>query len=356
MIEKLTFEQEALIPAIVEKWTKILLTTEPIAHQKAEAAVKAAYTAIGQQEPAIRFFSSHNAARLAVFDRQPPHEIAQQLGAPLLLMPLFSELSGQIGKQLQPKLSQQLSSQIRSQLQQLANQPLIRLWEEQLNQQCLPQILPQMVDELGFAHYNLWLPTSEIYGVVWMDFCFSVLNCQHDPKQWDAFRLFISECGTIFPFEKTCIICDRPIKLLFDNEYRLHAEGEPAIEFADGYSLYLYRGVSLPEKYQIHPHQWQARWLLEEHNAELRRVLIQGIGYSRICQELHATELDAWQEYTLLKIDTEVDIEPIYLLKMTCPSTGFIHATRVPPNTSSARQAIRWVNWGVDPEEFVMQT
>ncbi|MEH1970355.1 MAG: hypothetical protein V7K91_28410 [Nostoc sp.] len=71
---------------------------------------------------------------------------------------------------------------------------------------------------------------------------------------------------------------------------------------------------------------------------------------------MQAIELDSWAEYTLLKIDADVDEESIYLLKMTCPSTGFIHALRVPPNTNSAREAIRWVNWEIDPEEFSVQT
>ncbi|MEH1837484.1 MAG: hypothetical protein V7L20_01675 [Nostoc sp.] len=41
---------------------------------------------------------------------------------------------------------------------------------------------------------------------------------------------------------------------------------------------------------------------------------------------------------------------------MTCPSTSFIHVLRVPPNMNSAREAIRWVNWGIELEEFAMQT
>lgn len=49
-----------------------------------------------------------------------------------------------------------------------------------------------------------------------------------------------------------------------------------------------------------------------------------------------------------------VDIEQIYLLKMICPSTGFIHVLRVPPNIHSARKAIRRVNWD-DPAEFSVQ-
>jgi hypothetical protein len=55
-------------------------------------------------------------------------------------------------------------------------------------------------------------------------------------------------------------------------------------------------------------------------------------------------------------MDAEVDVEPIHLLKMTCPSTNHIHVLRVPPNLTSAREAIRWVNWDVDPEAFVVET
>ncbi len=115
-------------------------------------------------------------------------------------------------------------------------------------------------------------------------------------------------------------------------------------------------GVELPKKYFLPQHEWLSQWVLEEENAEVRRLLIQVIGYERICQELEATQIDDWREYTLLKIDVNVDDEPIYLLKMTCPSTGHIHVLRVPPEINSAREAIRWVNWGIDPEEFAVQT
>ena len=86
---------------------------------------------------------------------------------------------------------------------------------------------------------------------------------------------------------------------------------------------------------------------------------------------MQATELDSWQEYTLIRVDADIDgvnysdleeiddplqKEPIHSLKMTCPSTRFIHVLRVPPNIKSAREAITWANWGTDPEEFSAQT
>jgi len=113
----------------------------------------------------------------------------------------------------------------------------------------------------------------------------------------------------------------------------------------------------LPAKYsKIRPDKWRSQWILKERNVELRRVLIQGIGYDRIARELSSKTLDSWKEYTLLIIADNIDVEPIILLKMTCPSTGHIHALRVPPDMRSAREAIRWVNGGIDPEEFSVAT
>lgn len=71
--------------------------------------------------------------------------------------------------------------------------------------------------------------------------------------------------------------------------------------------------------------------------------------------------LDRWKEYELIKIEEDInpndfDIEPILLLKMVCPSTNKTYVLRVPPEMTSARVAIRWVNWGIDPEEFSIQT
>ncbi|MGL5060471.1 MAG: DUF6745 domain-containing protein, partial [Microcoleus sp.] len=99
-------------------------------------------------------------------------------------------------------------------------------------------------------------------------------------------QLLFAHCWWIYPFQNTCIACDRPRILSLDSQYRLHAEGGPAIQFADGYSIYSYHGVTLPEQYgKIHPNEWESQWILSESNAELKRVLIQGIGCDRVTNE-----------------------------------------------------------------------
>ncbi|BDA70542.1 hypothetical protein RIVM261_073960 [Rivularia sp. IAM M-261] len=84
----------------------------------------------------------------------------------------------------------------------------------------------------------------------------------------------VTECGLIFPFERTCFICGRPIKLSLDNQNRLHAEGEAAVEFADGNKLYFFENVPLPEKYGVvHPQEWSEEWLEEEPSDAVRELL-----------------------------------------------------------------------------------
>ncbi|NEP46468.1 MAG: hypothetical protein F6K35_47640, partial [Okeania sp. SIO2H7] len=145
-----------------------------------------------------------------------------------------------------------------------------------------------------------------------------------------------------------------------DSEGRLHAEGKPAIVYDDGSREYYYHGVELLDpRYWVHPRKWRASWLLTEFDPEHFNVLIEEIGYARACLEFATREFDSWREYTLLEFIDLIDPNDdnfIRVLKMTCPSTGSVHATRVPPLMISAREAIRWVNWGTAPEEFVVET
>ncbi len=355
MIEKLTAEQEALIPVYREKWRKIGLSTEAINRQKAEESVKALYANFTNKEPKLLFFDSPYAALKIIltkfkkqvkkqqkidYEQHPWNKLVSEIQEQLWLQLVKNDKGEPLGylkRQLESKLEPQLWYEL-----------LDKLWIE---------LKKQMNKKIKWQFPICILPQLAACGWSLFDFCIAVLNCDCSQVKWSVLQSIVENCGWIFPFEEMCFVCDRPRILSFDSQNLLHAEGSPAIQFADGFSVYCYHGVLLPEQYgKVHPNEWRSQWLLEEQNAELKRVLIQRIGYDRICRELQAIELDNWQEYTLLKINADVDEEPMYLLKMTCPSTGHIHALRVPPDMESAREAIRWVNWGLDPEEFSVQT
>jgi len=375
-VKKLTPEQAALIPVYREKWRARSLSTGPINRSQAAETIKSAYSAIGLKAPEIIFVDRAYEAADLILSRvdNPSSELRSQFETKLRSQ-LEKQLRGYLGSQLESELQSQLQTKLEARLYTQLQTQLWRAHRNYLAGDIASQLLPQeVIDEgsgdiywqtLGREQFSnciqpeLWAA----YGGL-LDFCISVLNLPHSyGRNWIVFQSIVRDCGLIYPYDKVCIVCSKPIALSADSNHRLHAEGKPAVQFADGVSIYAYHGVILPEWYgRLHPHQWQSKWVLKEQNAEVRRALIQGIGYDRICQELEVTELDSWQEYTLLSIEFDDDFDwdgnakPVYLLKMTCPSTGFIHALRVPPNVRSALEAIRWVNWGTDPEEFSVQT
>lgn len=185
-------------------------------------------------------------------------------------------------------------------------------------------------------------PEHEQFCAVWMPFV--------DALEAGLFEFWVTPTKVI--------VLTLPVMRIEDNGlHRLHADGQPAVQWSDWECYYFWHGTEIPQKYgAVLSQNWRSQWLLQEPNAELRRVLIQGIGYDRIVQELGVAELDTWREYTLLRVQAYIDIEPIHLLEMTCPSTNHIYVLRVPPHLTSAREAIRWVNWDIDPETFVVET
>jgi internalin A len=339
---------------------RFALSTTPIDGQKATEAIKVAYAAIGLEEPSVIICSSPRDAYLQILNRLKG-EHSQNCS---------DEYSNRLGKNLDQKWMSPVGEFASP---GLWNYELYSMTIEPEADSTLSSLIYELVESyvrsertMGnvFPNHLLSLkypetPTTlfkEIYLTQWYISSLGVNISQKAQEILRCQKLLFEHCGWIIPFEKICAVSDRPRHLRFDSQNRLHAEGEPAIEFADGWNFYYYHGVRLPKQYgQVHPNKWQSQWLLAEENVELRRVLIQGIGYDRICQELQAKQIDSWQEYALLQIDN-ADVEPICLLKMTCPSTGFIHALRVPPNLTSAREAIGWVNWDIDPEEFSVQT
>jgi len=329
----MTPEQEKLIPVARDKWMKIVRSTEKIDRDRAEKKIKAAYDLMGEKEPEVIFCDSPYAA-LDVVDWY-------DVESSLMVLPW-----GLPGKFYSDYMIGIINDLIYSRLIEVAFED----YQKAENQQW-------KAGPLYDPGYDYCLDPGFCRTGMGFDFALSVLKEDCDVKSKLGLNLLVNLGGWIFAHQKACVICDRPTKMCLDDKQLPHAEGFPAIQFSDGFSVYAYHGVGLPEKYgKIHPEQWQSQWLLEEENAELRRVLIQGIGYARISQELQATPLDDWREYTLLRINLNVDREQINLLKMTCPSTGYIHCLRVPPYFQNAREAIRWVNWDIDPESFAIET
>ncbi len=153
--------------------------------------------------------------------------------------------------------------------------------------------------------------------------------------------------------EKEIICICRPVLTLKGE--RLHNENGPAVEWSNKEKYYFLNGVQVSENIvTTKAEELDPLLLIKEQNAEVRREIIRKVGVSRLLQKLNAQKLDSWREYELYNIDN-IDIEPVHILKMTCPSTKIFYSLRIPPEIKKAYEAITWINNGIKPEEFLIE-
>jgi hypothetical protein len=190
---------------------------------------------------------------------------------------------------------------------------------------------------------ELWLEALALEA-----FSLEMLGCNYNRQAWKALSGLAQHCGWLLPYEGVCFVGDRPQQLRLNGQGLLHGEGEAALAFRDGLTIYAHLGVRLPEHYgRLHPRQWQARWIAEEPDPRLQQVLMEGIGYGRLVQELAGQRLDTWGNCSLIELDMGGLEEPIRLLKRSCAQTQLMDVLRVPPYLRSAQSAACWVHWNL---------
>jgi hypothetical protein len=318
---KLTPEQEALSIAYHKKWFDLEYSTEPINFKEIEESVNLAYRALDKQNPKIVFCKSpYQAIReLDEWNNQP-------------MIPLMS-----LGWQLRSQLPR--AGQMGVKRRERAVHPEGPLGA-QLRFALIRRLGAQMADAIT---------TSAWFGYTsWFDFCISVLNYPCDLQAWKAIRSLVRYCGFIFPFETACLVIDRPTSFSLDELERFHADSNPAVTYSDGFSLYFYHGIGLPEEYgQLPTQEWKAQWLFQERDSQVRRALLHGIGYERISKDLQVIEIDTFNEYSLLKLENTNEAPvplPILLLKRIHPDTGKIQIIEAPLHSKTVHEAMTWVN------------
>lgn len=315
IIDRLTSEQKKLIHSYGDKWRQIAFSTEPIDRQKATEVLKAAYRITALEAPEIIFCESPYAALKNVFVKpmldilltRPKRQmtgivgkiVKRKLGPPMwkkwkvlyasrkhggrnkIIRQLGRELCHQV-RDLHHSLNWELYdrsgllSALSDQMKKELPRDLLDLFDSKLADR---KWISTMIDSIAWQTMVSFHPLSLVGIARNLDCYYSVLNYPYSKKRWEIFSGLAELCSWSFLFEKKCVLCDRPRILSFDSQNRLHGEGEPAIQFADGYSLYAYHGVTIPEKYgKVHPSQWKGKWLLAEADPRLKGVLVHGMG------------------------------------------------------------------------------
>ncbi|GGP82577.1 DUF6745 domain-containing protein [Streptomyces calvus] len=161
--------------------------------------------------------------------------------------------------------------------------------------------------------------------------------------------------GWWWPFERTAVVCERPVALHRDEAGRLDHGAGPALEFPDGFALCAWRGMPVTRAFLEELRTLTPERIRAEENAELRRVMLEYYGYDRYLADSGAKPLHKDETGTLWRIDL-VDDEPVVMVEVlnSTPEPDGTHRTywlRVPPRTRTAREGVAWT-FGLGAEQY----
>ena len=322
-IKKLTPEQEAELPKFRQKYLDIACNGSRINRNELESALADAYDIIGKPAPKVFIFDSPAACMLAIKIFQMGDESMSQL---------YSQLSSQLESQLSSQLSSQLDSQLGSQL------------ESQLYSQLYSQLSSQLSSQLysqKIYNSNYLLGSHNLYWIAYYRFALDIgiTVPEEVSNNLDIIKRISSQCEWWWPFENIVIVSEKPTMVKWDGENRLHNETGPAVEYADGYSLYSWRGIAIPENW-IADGPPESKDIMRIENIEQRRIACEMRGWHNILPDIGAVLIDKHKNPQVGEL-WEADLPDNGLerfLKVEC-GTGRTFAIPVGMEYNTAREA-----------------
>jgi hypothetical protein len=291
-LEKLTNEEISLAKHYIDKWNKILFSTQSIQKETATLVVNNAYNLLDLPSPNLIFLPSSSIDYSLLTTLNLSEYICPKQWLKEKLLESIWEKSHELYFS-RPYGGNKYyifdrTEQFRCLCRKIYSESILLFDEYQY-------IFSFKFLDLEFSSSNPWL----------YDFYINCINIECDLEIWKTWKFLCEECPYLWAFKDTCIIIDRPSELYLDRELLAHTEGKAAIKFIDGYKIYCNHGVTLPVKYgQVHPSNWRAKWILFENeledNEQLIYTLLINIGYDKFSKELPTQKYKYWENYRIL--------------------------------------------------------
>jgi len=354
MINSLTAEQEELLSVYHDRWLSIGTNTEPANRPRAEAAISGLYRLAGKEPPPFVWVDSPLAAvRLLTYIQEFDNKWGLEESTVYLYlvrklfansMPLKSE-ARDVARGALPLIS-------------TISGPIFREMEAEFDRIHIEQ---------DFRYFRNYGGQLEAGWVAFYKYC-QEIGVEYDKTSTEGLDLWAEQaksCGMWFAFDEICVISDRPEIMNVEpiasdiRTYQLHSDAGPAMRFRDGFSLYYHHGVRVNQQIVEQPETLTAEQILTEPNAEVRRVMIEKIGYARFMTLVNPEVLDEDFEPTgnprrLLSVELSNDPDGvIVVVELKCTTTGKMYYLRVPPTMRTCLQAVAWTA-DMSPEDYVV--
>ena len=251
-IMSLTKEQEALFPHYVEKWIKIGLCTEPADREKAENAINGLYRLAKLKEPKIIWLPCPISAALS--------SVVYVSIANSKSFPVRSAVGSAVYSAVDSAVSSALGSAVDSAVR-------------------------SAVERASYAYFgaSLWASYP-----AWADYFNEVLSIDIDRNYLDL----CESSGFYWILNDVCFASERPREINLDDNGRLHNENGNSISYPSNWGLYHWHGVQVPEGVILSPELITIDQIKSERNSEVRRIMIERMGYDKYIKESNLILID----------------------------------------------------------------
>ncbi|HSV48341.1 MAG TPA: hypothetical protein VLJ58_21310 [Ramlibacter sp.] len=340
-IDALTPEQAARFADWTKQWIEIGLSTEPADFDAATEAALRAYKLANLEKPMVvlRMGSPYGATLGGTIAWAMLRELGAQVESQV-----WSQVRSQVESQVGSQVESQVWSQVRSQVESQVESQVWSQVESQVESQVGSQVGSAVNNDRGGAFWASWCAYVSFFRDVmgWKD---PVL------ERFTIDEALTKSCGWVWWHENVLAISDRPTVIRRDDSGRLHGEKGPSIAYRDGWSLYHWHGVAVPEEWitrkAITPTE-----ALHWPNVEQRRAACEILGWANILNELNAKVIDKDDDEeigSLLEVNLP-DSGPERFLSVRC-GTGRRFALPVPREVDTALAANAWT-YGLDRLSF----
>jgi Domain of unknown function (DUF6745) len=348
----LTAEQTAALRAFRARWTTIWRSTEPADRDAAEEGARLAYRAAALKPPA-RFVWCEGPVALSHLTQR----ISRADGANVksaVIDRLHRQAASLVGRRISKHVQAAIASVVSpaDALLVSAAEAVMRglacdtvsLLERVRQARALSWNLRPLFAQGGFRssvagqHDLLWLGTY--------DYVRNVPGLQVETEPLVGLWLLARSLGWMQLHEHTCWLAERPNLLRGDARDRLHSAKGPALQYPDGWSVWTWKGVEVPQWIIEQPESVTLAAIDGEPDVQVRRCMIEIVTPQRYVALGGAVRVaeddagilwrkvwwasDAWAAVEVVNATPEPD------------GTRRHFFPQVPANMRTAREAVAW--------------
>lgn len=330
-VDKLTPEQEAILPIVRDEWYAHGLNTDPANRPEAERGIRMVYAAASEPLPPLYLWCTSPLAAAYLVTALVDNKFG--------IDPIAYAIPDGVVVHGNAEAVELEDDKIRVILQLDEN------WPDEQKQYTCEVNKPDAYNHIGrriggqyWAGYYAYFDAMDRIGMEKLDAIEGQIVVAKNANWWWA-------------LDKATVVVDRPERAVsMDEEGRLHHDSEPCIKFRSGWGVYAHHGVRIPPGKEFiftDPDRMTAEVILGETNAELRRVMLEKAGYERVVDAMTLVSQDEVGKLWHLAVE---DDEDLWLVDVIDPSTGRRYLLRVDGNaygglkTARAASASTWRN------------